>query len=140
MKKTYKHTDKFYKKKYKDYLKYAKKEGILWQAKASAPDLTSFKETYDAYREMGVDNIDRALKYDLKYETGYKTALSEVKALKELDLKNRPTFKELKEMSTREFAERYETDIMMMYNQKKLEGLSPVEAGKFISQYWFGSE
>ena len=43
-------------------------------------------------------------------------------------------------MSTREFAERYEADIMMMYNQKKLEGLSPVEAGKFISQYWFGSE
>ena len=89
---------------------------------------------------MGVDNIERALKYDLKYETGYKTALGEHKALKELDIKNRPSFKEMKQMSTREFAERYEVDIMTMYNQKKSEGLSPIEAGKFISQYWFGSE
>ena len=77
----YGHTKKFYKKKYKDYLNYARKEGLTYQAKASAPDLKSFEEVYDAYREMGVENIDRALKYDLRYETGYKTALGEYKAL-----------------------------------------------------------
>ena len=67
------------------------------------------------------------------------TALAEYKALKQTGVEG-IKFRDLKLMTTTEFAAAHETDILDMYREKRSQGLSGDQAGAFISLYWFGSE
>lgn len=128
------HTEEFYMKKYKELKQFADDKNITFPYK----NIREFKSTWNALREDGIKNVDKAMKYGLQYETGYKTALAEYRVAKELGIDVK--LKELKQMTTTDFAERNQSKIMQMYHDKRAEGLTGDQAGAFISTYWFGSE
>lgn len=68
----------------------------------------------------------------MKYQTSYRTALAERRALGSLDIKA-PKFRELKQMSTTDFAKKYEAELEGEYRRLRAEGLHGKAAGEFIS-------
>ena len=74
------------------------------------------------------------MKYSMKYQTSYRTALAEKRALTALDIKG-PKFAELKKMSTTDFAKKYEVELEAEYKKLKAEGASGKEAADYISNY-----
>ncbi len=87
---------------------------------------------YIAIKEEGVTNITGEMKYGMKYQTHYKTARAERSMLKGLDV-NDVKLQDLKEMSTTEFAERYEKEIMQSYKTYRAQGMTAKEAGALVS-------
>lgn len=128
------HSQEFYDKKFKELKQYAEDKGIEFPFKSKR----EFISNWNALKEDGVKQIDRAIKYGMQYSTDYKTALAEYRVSKELGLDY--TFRGLKKLTTTEFAEQNQDRIMDLYNTKKNEGMSAAQAGAFISTYWFGSE
>lgn len=128
------HSNEFYIKKYNQIHDYATIKGLNFPFK----NLREFKSTWEAIKADGVKNVDRAIKYGIQYNTDYKTALAEYRAIKEInpDVK----LKSLKEMTTTEFANEHKDLLIQMYHTKRAEGMTGDAAGKFISTYWFGSE
>lgn len=128
------HSQEFYNKKFNEIKQYAQDKGVDFPFKS----VREFESTWNALKEDGVKQIDRSIKYNLQYNTDYKTALAEYRVSKELGLDY--TFRGLKKLTTTEFAEQNQDAIMDLYNAKKNEGMTAAQAGAFISTYWFGSE
>lgn len=130
-----KHTKKFYRDKFIEIKNYCKRKGVIFPF-SSVDDLEA---TWDTLKEEGIKNIDKTIKYNVRYGTNYKSALKEYQRIKELGIEDNLKFKDIKTMTTTEFAEIYESQIMTMYRQKKTEGMSPKDAGEYLSWFWFGS-
>ena len=129
-----KHTDKYYQERYKKIKIYAKQKGI----KNPYRSWRDFKSDYLEVLSTGEKKVMNTIKYNLQYNTSYKTALAAYQAARE-EGKNY-TLKEIKMMTTTEFARENKDLIMKMYKEKMAEGKKAGEAGDFISNYWFGSE
>lgn len=129
-----KHSDEFYKNKYQKLKEYARSKNIRNPYRS----WRDFKSDYLEVLSTGDKKVMRTMKYNLEYNTDYKTALRAYQAAKEAgeDIK----FRDVKKMTTQEFAHDHQDLIMRMYDQKKSEGMKASEAGEFISNYWFGSE
>lgn len=133
--KTYTHSDSFWLKRYNDVKAFTQKKGITFPFKS----VREFISDYRAIKADGVKNVMKEIKYSLQYQTSYKTALAEKRALKEANVQA-PSFKELKTISTQEFAEKYKDELITNYHSLKAQGMSSVNAREFISNYWFGSK
>lgn len=125
----YKHSDEFYKKQ---YIKY--KEQIV--GKSLFNNFNSFKGRYKAAEAANKKNITKNFVYETNYEIDYDTYRAEREMNKEFGMKVRK--KELLHMSTREFADIYDVELMNMYNLYKTEHTGK-EAALYISEYVFGS-
>lgn len=126
----YKHSNKFYKKQ---YIKY--KESI--NNKSLFKNFESFKGRYKAEERSGKKNITKNFVYETDYTISFDTYKAERDISKKIGLKVKK--KELLGMTTTEFAEKYENEIMHTYRSYKRQGLTTLEASAFISQYFFGS-
>lgn len=134
MKRTNGHSDKYYRDRYKKIKTYAKDKGLQNPFK----DLDAFRSTYDAIKADNTKDVMGKIKYNMEYSTGYKTALAEYQAQKEFG--GNYTLKELKEMTTTDFAEAMKDEINDFYKEYRKKGLSSKELKDFISAYWFGSD
>ena len=83
----------------------------------------------------------KEMKYGLQYATRYKVALAEKRALIDAGVPedDLPSLRDLKTMSTREFAERNKDTLMARYNELK-KTMSASDAADALSAEWFGSE
>ena len=131
----YKHSDIFYAEKYLQY----KKKVMEYGGSSQFRDRNEFISTYNAMREDKEERIVDKLAYSSVYGTNYKTALAEYKMLKKMNPNTTVRLKELKTMNTEAFATKYYNEIMDEYRSYMKQGKSAGEAGKLISQYWFGS-
>ena len=132
----YRHSDKFFDEKWEDFKQFCRDKGIInpYQNKSQ------YINEWEGWQESGVKNIDRIIKYDAQFETRYKTALTEYQRLKELDPDSVLKFKDIKKMTTSEFAEMYNNQINAMYHNLRGSGMSSEDAQAYNSAYWFGSE
>lgn len=128
------HSNAFYKKKYVELKQFAKSKGI----KAPWRSIREFKSEWAAHQADGVHDITSKMKYDMQYDTGYKTALAELKAAKSAGIKD-VKLKDLQKMTTTDFAEAHRNELDAMYRSAKAKGMTGKEAGAYISNYWFGS-
>lgn len=128
------HTLEFYKKKYRELQDFADLKGI------ESP-YRNIDEFISDYQDVALSskNVMKDMKYNLQYETSYKTALAELRTLREIG-DDSTKLKELKQMSTRDFAEQHRDQIMADYNVFKKNVGSSSAAKAMISTYWFGSE
>lgn len=131
-----KHTRKFFRDKFIEIKNYCKRKGVIFPFNS----MDDLEATWERMREEGIKNIDKEIKYNVRYGTNYKSALKEYQRIKELGIEDNLKFKDIKTMTTTEFAEIYEGQIMDMYKQKKSEGMSGKDAGEFLSTFWFGSD
>ncbi len=132
----YKHSINFYKKRYKEIKRFAKEKGI----DNPYHNLSDFVFDYNYIQAEGSKNVMYDLKYDIQYDTKRETARAEMKVLKELKLDKGVKIKDLKKMSTQEFASIYQDKIEEQYWSMRSDGMSSVSAKAFISTYWFGSK
>lgn len=131
-----KHTEKWWKAKYIQTIRAAEREGF----RNPFRNEDQFKATWEYYYDQGVKDIYRKLKYDMKYQTGYKTALAFYKHLKDItDDKPGITFEQVKSYSTQDLAEIFKDDLIAAYEDQRQAGKSGKEAKEFISQLWYGS-
>lgn len=130
----YNHSKSFYKKRYKQFVRELRMKGI----ESPFRNLDSFVSEYEELKEVGVQNIKRQMIYDTQYNTQYKTALAEYKVSKDLGIDI--SFNKLKKMTTQEFADIHKDSIMKMYDKLIDSGMNSIQAGMYISQYWFGSK
>lgn len=135
MRKKTEHSRYFWNKKYKEIKQYARDQGVAFPYKSKR----EFISDWESLRRDGIKDVDREMKYSLKYQTSFKTALAEKRALNTADIKA-PKFSELKKMSTKDFAEKYSKALEDNYKELKASGKTGKEAAEFISTYWFGSE
>lgn len=129
-----KHSNEFYKNRYQKLKDYARSKGIRNPYRS----WRDFKSDYLEVLSTGEKKVMNTIKYNLQYNTSYKTALVAYQSAKKAG-KNY-TFKEIKMMTTIEFARENKDLIMKTYKEKMAEGKKAGEAGEFISNYWFGSE
>ena len=129
------HSKAFWTKKYKEIKQFARDNGVPFPFK----NKNEFISDWEALRADGVKDVTKEIKYSMKYQTSYKTALAEKQALEKLDIRA-PKFAELKKMSTKDFAKKYETELANEYRSLKAEGATGKEAAEYISSYWFGSK
>lgn len=127
----YKHSEKFYDKKYKAYKKEVAKIGGF------ALNKNEFISGYNAISGES-KNVMKDLVYGSKYGTSYKTALAEHRALKSVGIKAK--LENLKLMTTQDFADVYATELTKGYRDLRAKGITGKEAALLISQQWFGSK
>lgn len=132
----YRHSDEFFDKKWDEFVQYCKDKSII----NPFPNKDNYINTYELMQEEGIKQIDRNIKYFAQYKTDYKTALREYQILKELDPDSALKFKNIKSMSTNEFAKMYDTQIDAMYHNLRGNGMNAEDAQSYISTYWFGSD
>ena len=97
--------------------------------------LRMFKADYNVTKERRDDtNILRQMKYDLKYETDYRTALQFKQAAEAAGI--RLKLSDVKSMSTQDLVAAHYDEIKEAYKKSFFNG----NLGKFITLYWFGSE
>ena len=123
------HSTDFYVQKYKEIKGYILDKGL----DDPYSNLTDFINDYESMRREGSKNVMKDLKYFSQHETSYKTARAMLAKAREFgsDLK----LEDLKDMSTREFAELY-------YDQIKAEmkGFKTSSAAAmYIGRTWYGS-
>lgn len=123
------HNTDFYVEKYREITNYALDKGL----EVPYRNLTEFISEYEAVRASGSKRVMAELKYYTQHETSYKTARAMLAKAREFgsDLK----LEDLKDMSTREFAELY-------YDQIKAEmkGFKTSSAAAmYIGRTWYGS-
>lgn len=131
-----KHSDEFYKNKYQQLKDYARSRGIRDPYRS----WRDFKSDYLEVASTGDKKVMKTMKYNLEYNTDYKTALKAYQTLKKENKDEDIKLRDIKKMTTREFAHDYKDLIMKTYRDKLSEGVKASEAGAFISNYWFGSE
>lgn len=127
------HSYDFYKEKYREIQEYAlDNDGTMYT------NIDQFISDYQEMQVAGEKNIMRTLKYYTKYPTGYKTALSEYRKLKELGGEGK--LKEIKSMTTVEFADKYKDEIRSYYRDLRSTGITSAAAKALIGVEWFGSK
>lgn len=137
MKKTKTHSNAYYKQKFKELKEYAQENNLDFYWRNAA----EFQDDYDKVKNAGSKNVMKDMKYGLKYETDYKTALGEYNALREQGLLDGSVkFKDLKTMSTRDFYERYKDVIEEYRSTLKDLGFNSYSANKLVALMYFGSE
>lgn len=125
----YKHTDAFYKKQ---YIKYNNQVDIN-----VFNNFDTFKSAYIAAEKEGKKDITKNFVYESKYEISYDTYKAERDAMKELGIKVKKS--KLLEMTTQEFAEKYNKEIHDLYWEFRNTGETSTDIKNFISSYFFGS-
>ena len=125
----YKHTDAFYKKQ---YIKYNNQVDIN-----VFNNFDTFKSAYIAAEKEGKTDITKNFVYESNYEISYDTYKAERDAMKELGIKVKKS--ELLEMTTQEFAEKYNKEIHDLYWEFRKTGDTSTDIKNFISSYFFGS-
>ena len=131
-----KHTEKWWKAKYIQTIRAAEREGL----KNPFRNEDQFKATWEYYHDQGVKDIYSKLKYDMKYQTGYKTALAFYQHLKEItDDDPGINFEQVKKYSTQELAEMFKDALLESYEEERQRGKSAKDAKEFVSELWYGS-
>ena len=125
----YRHTDAFYKKQ---YLKY--NEQVVNNV---FNNFDTFKSAYVAAEREGKRDITKNFVYESNFEISYDTYKAERDAMKELGVKVKKS--ELLNMSTQEFAEKYNKEIHDLYWEFRNSGETSTSIKDFISSYFFGS-
>lgn len=128
------HTIDFFKRKFAELNDFATSKGIMFPYANLDEFISDYKDV-----SLSSKNVMKDMKYNLQYETSYKTALSELRVIRELG-DTETKLVELKRMGTREFAELHKDDIMFDYEVFKKYSGSAKGALAMISRYWFGSE
>ena len=127
----YKHSDEFYKKQYVKYKSTITKSSLFH-------NYTEFKRNYQYAEAEGVKNITKNFVYETEYSISFDTYRAERDMMKKIGKKVKK--RELLSMSTNEFAEKYDKEIMHVYNSYLKKGLTVAEATALISEYFFGSK
>ncbi|MBP5446229.1 MAG: hypothetical protein J6Y28_08675 [Acholeplasmatales bacterium] len=128
-----KHKDKWYHDKMVELNNYAKRNG----RKPLFNNEDQLKMFWDSLDGKNIKNKTEELKTIIKYDKSKKTIQAMRKIAKENDTDL--TYTEIKNMSTRDFAEKNKDAITASYNNYITQGMTSKEASKQISQDWYGS-
>ena len=141
MMKTREHTMEYFEKKYQEIRQYAIDKGL----EQPYHDINSFISDYEYMRLHGVKNITKEMKYYAQYEVSYDTARAMLSKAKEFG--GTEKLKELKSMTTREFAGKYLNELKAaqeqaqeMFGDKINPKTGKFERIEYIGVMWFGSD
>lgn len=127
-----KHSIDFFKEKYLEIIDYTMEKGI----ENPYHSLDQFIQDYEYLREEGSKNVMKDIKYYTQYEVSYNTARAMLKKTKEFGGPEK--FKELKRMTTQEFAAKYIDELRAA--QKEAKSIYGDAYAGYIGVMWFGSE
>lgn len=127
-----KHTREYYKEKYLEIIDYTMEKGI----ENPYHSLDQFVQDYEYLREAGSKNVMKEIKYYTQYEVSYNTARAMLQKTREFGGPEK--FKELKGMTTQEFAEKYIDELRAA--QKEAKAMYGDAYAGYIGVMWFGSE
>ena len=127
----YKHSEEFYKKQYDKYMNSITKRSLFHNYK-------EFRDNYKYAESEGVRNITKNFVYETDYEISFDTYKAERDMMKKIGMKVKK--RELLGMTTREYAEKYDREIMHVYESYLKKGYNVAEASQLISKYFFGSK
>lgn len=132
----YGHSASFYKDKYDKMKEWARSKGIILPWK----DQVGFEVTYDDYRRRGSKNPISTMKYNIQYKTDLDTARAELQFIRSANIDDKVKLKELKNMTTQDFYNKYKDEIESYREElKKGYGINSYQANKLISMHFFGS-
>lgn len=132
MMKTREHTMEYFEKKYQEIRQYAIDKGL----EQPYNNINSFISDYEYMRLHGVKNITKEMKYYAEYEVSYDTARAMLAKAREFG--GTEKFKELKGMTTREFAGKYINELKAA--QKEAKDMYGDAYTGYIGVMWFGSD
>lgn len=132
MMKTKEHTMEYFEKKYQEIRQYAIDKGL----EQPYNNINSFISDYEYMRLHGVKNITKEMKYYAQYEVSYDTARAMLSKAREFG--GTEKLKELKGMTTREFAGKYINELKAAQKEAK-DTYGDAYAG-YIGVMWFGSD
>lgn len=127
-----KHSRDFYVKRYAEMKDYMAEKGIEDPYSGS---LNRFISDYETMKDEGSKNVMKDLRYFAQYETSYQTARAMLHKVREFG--GGEKLKDLKSMSTRDFAERYLDELKAA--QKEAESMFGRDYKAMIGIWWFGS-
>ena len=127
-----KHSIDFFKEKYLEIIDYTMEKGI----ENPYHSLDQFVQDYEYLRESGSKNVMKDIKYYTQYEVSYNTARAMLQKTKEFGGPEK--FKELKGMTTQEFAAKYIDELRAA--QKEAKSIYGDAYAGYIGVMWFGSE
>lgn len=127
-----KHTKEYFKEKYREIIEYTMDKGIA----NPYHSLDQFISDYEELRQAGSKNVMKDIKYYSQYEVSYDTARAMLHQAREFG--GNEKLKELKGMTTREFAERYINELKAA--QKEAKSMYGDAYSTYIGVMWFGSE
>lgn len=143
------HTQDYIIKKHKEfniYLQSIDKQPIRFNAFKAAYEESA---EHQDYKNKGFKNPFEQLRYEARYITDKRTAKAMHQALRNAgrlniydrsgNITGKYTLKDMRSMSTQDFAELMSEDIKRDYRRAKVKGMSAKDTNRFISQYWFGS-
>jgi len=126
------HTKEYFKEKYREVIEYTMDKGI----ENPYHSLDQFIQDYEYLRESGSKNVMKDIKYYTQYEVSYDTARAMLHQAREYG--GNEKLKELKGMTTREFAEKYINELRAA--QKEAKSMYGDAYSAYIGVMWFGSE
>lgn len=126
------HTKEYFKEKYREVIEYTMDKGI----ENPYHSLDQFIQDYEYLRESGSKNVMKDIKYYTQYEVSYDTARAMLRQAREYGGSEK--LKELKGMTTREFADKYIDELRAA--QKEAKAMYGNGASYYIGVMWFGSE
>ena len=127
-----KHSIDFFKEKYLEIIDYTMEKGI----ENPYHSLDQFIQDYEYLREEGSKNVMKDIKYYTQYEVSYNTARAMLQKTREFGGPEK--FKELKGMTTQEFAAKYIDELRAA--QKEAKSIYGDAYAGYIGVMWFGSE
>lgn len=127
-----KHTEEFYRKKYREYIEYT----IIDGGEDRYHSLNGFISGYEYYRNKGVKNVMKELKYLSKHVTHYETARAMLKKAKEFG--DTRKLKDFQDIATYEFADQYIDELRA--EQKEAKSMYGNAYDGYIGVMWFGSD
>ena len=127
-----KHSIDFFKEKYLEIIDYTMEKGI----ENPYHSLDQFVQDYEYLRESGSKNVMKDIKYYTQYEVSYNTARAMLQKTREFGGPEK--FKELKGMTTQEFAAKYIDELRAA--QKEAKSMYGDAYAGYIGVMWFGSE
>lgn len=135
------HSAAFWDRKYKELRRYARDKAIEFPFTSQREFISDWMAISQETEGNKSGEVLKEMKYGLQYATRYKVALAERRALIDAGVPDEdlPSFRELKTMSTREFAEKNKDTLMKRYNELK-KTMRPEQAAEELSAEWFGSE
>lgn len=127
-----KHTMEFYRQKYREYIEYTIIEG----SNNRYNNLNEFISGYEYYRNKGVKNVMKELKYLSKHVTHYETARAMLKKAREFG--DTRKLKDFQDIRTYEFADQYIDELRE--EQKEAKSMYGDSYIGYIGVDWFGSD
>lgn len=127
-----KHSIDFFKEKYLEIIDFTMEKGI----ENPYHSLDQFVQDYEYLRESGSKNVMKDIKYYTQYEVSYNTARAMLQKTREFGGPEK--FKELKGMTTQEFAAKYIDELRAA--QKEAKTIYGDAYAGYIGVMWFGSE